>query len=82
MSKKNSNKKNTCKKHAENGVSLDVNTVKHAVIEQDDHVQTGNVDLPFIICILDAASCLNKLDDLLPHPGSHFKCNAGPLWIL
>ena len=48
MSKKNNSKKNTCKKHTENGVSLDVNTVKHAVIEQDDHVQTGNAGLAFI----------------------------------
>ncbi len=47
MSKKNNSKKNTCKKHAENGVSLDINTVKHAVIEQDDHVQIGNVGLAF-----------------------------------
>ena len=71
MSKKNNRKNNACKKHAENGVSLDANTVKHAVIEQDDHVQTGYAGLAFIICILDAASCLNKLDDLLPQPGGH-----------
>ena len=50
MSKKNNRKNNACKKHAENGVSLDANTVKHAVIEQDDRVQTGNAGLAFIIC--------------------------------
>ena len=47
MSKKNNRKNNACKKHAENGVSLDANTVKHAVIVQDDHVQTGYAGLAF-----------------------------------
>ena len=65
----NTTNKNTCKKHAESGTSLNVKTVKNAVIEQGKSIQTEYAGLAFIICILDTLTCLAKLDELLPAPG-------------
>ncbi len=71
MAKNTSENKNKCKKYTNGDIVLSASTVKNAIIEQDDVVQSSFGGLAFIIGILDSLTCLAKLDSLLPPPNGH-----------